>query len=77
MEGKLAEQGILDRDAVWAALNSNRPRSELEYPRLMSFVDVEAWANAALLGDMRSTTGRLRASAAARGASPISCIARP
>jgi len=34
MEGKLAEQGILDRDAVWAALNSNRPRSELEYPRL-------------------------------------------
>ncbi|MBS0503196.1 MAG: hypothetical protein JSS55_05205 [Proteobacteria bacterium] len=46
MDGGLVRHGILDRDAVWAALNSNRPCSELEYPRLMSFVDVEAWASA-------------------------------
>ena len=46
MDGGLVRQGLLDRDAVWSALNSKLPRSELEYPRLMSFVDVEAWASA-------------------------------
>lgn len=44
LEGGLAEQGIVDRAAIEAALSASGPLRGDDYFRLLAMADVEAWA---------------------------------
>lgn len=44
LNGLLVDQGLLDREALAAVLDNVRPVRESEYARIMTLVDVEAWA---------------------------------
>lgn len=46
MDGLLARQGFLDREAIEQALADAGPVRGLAYRRILAFVDVEAWAQA-------------------------------
>jgi asparagine synthase (glutamine-hydrolysing) len=46
VDGMLAEEGLIDRDAVQTALSLERPVKGHDYIRLLKIADVEAWARA-------------------------------